>query len=299
MTPEERETLLAGYALGTLSAPDALDAERLIRSDPDAAEEYDAYRELADLIALSVPLRHADPSLRQRVLEAARRERSLLRRRRLSRRHLPVAALAAALALVVLWAVNLQQSIDSLRQETSLLTAVVEAEVKRIEMIDMANRAVAENRTIGQQLERMAREQQTILAVQADPDALRIELQPMSAGHGARGQLLWSDSAAAGIVIVHDMPPLPLGANYKVWLEQPGSPAILVSTFLPDEQNFAQVVLQPEGVEEPIRLYITAGRAGDASRSDPIVLRAVIDRDAVAADGDAAADEDGDSEADE
>ncbi|MDO9444883.1 MAG: hypothetical protein Q7K37_06155, partial [Dehalococcoidia bacterium] len=73
MTPEEREALLAGYALGTLSGPDARDAERLIRADDEAAAEYRAYSEIADLIALSVPLRRTEPRLRERVIEAARR----------------------------------------------------------------------------------------------------------------------------------------------------------------------------------------------------------------------------------
>ena len=73
MTPEERETLLAGYALGSLSTPDAVDAARLVHADPSAEAELRAYHEIADLIALSVPLRRADPALRDRVLAAARR----------------------------------------------------------------------------------------------------------------------------------------------------------------------------------------------------------------------------------
>ena len=88
MTPEEREELLAGHALGTLSAPDAADAERLIRSDGHAAEQFRTFREIADLIALSVPLRRADPALRARVIAAARKSRSW--RPRFSQRQLPV-----------------------------------------------------------------------------------------------------------------------------------------------------------------------------------------------------------------
>ena len=43
MTPEEREELLAAYALGTLSAPDAAAVEQLVRSDsasPDDARTF-------------------------------------------------------------------------------------------------------------------------------------------------------------------------------------------------------------------------------------------------------------------
>lgn len=57
MTPEEREVLLAAYALGTLSEPDMRDAERMVRLDATAAAEWRAYREIADLIALGAPQR--------------------------------------------------------------------------------------------------------------------------------------------------------------------------------------------------------------------------------------------------
>ncbi len=43
MTPEEREELLAAYALGTLSAPDAAAVEQLVRSDSAAAADLAAY----------------------------------------------------------------------------------------------------------------------------------------------------------------------------------------------------------------------------------------------------------------
>src|SRR5690606_28749347 len=138
----------------------------------------------------------------------------------------------------------LQQSIDSLRQQTTMLTAVVEAEVKRIEAVEMANEAVAESRTLGNQLEMVIRDQQAVLQVQADPDAYRVDLQPTRASHGASGQYLWSDVAGVGIALVHHMPPLPVGSNYKVWLEDNRGNIVLASTFTPDEQGTAQVVLQ-------------------------------------------------------
>src|SRR3990172_763096 len=130
MTPEDRGARPAGYALGSLSAPDARDAERLARSDGHAAAELAAYREIADLIALSVPLREADPALRQRVLSAARRGQAWSRRP--LRRYLPIAGVAAALAIVTLWAASLQSSLVQLRHQTAALSAVVEADAKRL-----------------------------------------------------------------------------------------------------------------------------------------------------------------------
>lgn len=72
MTPEEREDLLMSYALGTLRGSEAAAVEELMRTDRTAGSELAAYHEMVDFVALSVPLRRADSSLRNRVLEAAR-----------------------------------------------------------------------------------------------------------------------------------------------------------------------------------------------------------------------------------
>lgn len=136
MTPEEREELLAGHALGTLSAPDAADAERLVCADGHAAAQFHAFREIANLIALSVPLRRADPALRARVLAAARRSRSW--RPRVSARHSPVYALVAALAIVTIWAATLQSSLTQLHDETASLSAVVQSDANRLDRLSGA-----------------------------------------------------------------------------------------------------------------------------------------------------------------
>lgn len=278
MSPEEREALLAGYALGSLSAPDALDAERLIRTDEDAAAEYEAYREIADLIALSVPLRRADPSLRERVLRAARDGGVRWHRRAFSRRNLPVMGMAAALAVVTLWGANLHASIQDLQEETRTLTRVVESEARRVESIEMASAAVAEARTLGFQLETALRDQNAILAIQADPAQRRIDMEPTFASHGAHGQYIWSDETQAGLLMVQSMPPLPNGYNYKVWLEFPSSRMTLANTFVPDGSGNAQVVLYFDEGYEPVRLYIATGRTGSSSNEGPVVLQGTLNR---------------------
>lgn len=264
MTPEEREALLAAYALGTLSEPDARDAERLVRADTSAAAEWRAYREIADLIALGAPQRQPDPSLRDRVLAAARR-RGHPWRRTWRERFLPVAGMAAVLALVTLWAVKLQSDIGYLQRQTRDLTAV------------MAQRDPATARdvnSLGLELRSVRREQQTLIAVQADPKVYRVVLEETPASHGAAGLYLWSEQSNAGVVSLHGLPQLPLGQQYKVWLEDRLSRLILDSTFLPDEQGNAQVVLEANRVVEPVRIYIVAGKAD--GKDGPVVLQGTV-----------------------
>ncbi len=267
MAPEEREALLAAYALGTLSEPDARDAERLVRADTTAAAEWHAYREIADLIALGAPQRQPDPSLRDRVLSAARR-RGHPWRRTWRERYMPLASMAAVLAVVTLWAVKLQSDVGHLQRQTRELTAVVAQR-------DPAT--VREVNSLGVQLASVRHDQQTLIAVQADPKVRKVTLEQTPASHGAGGQYLWSEQANAGVLSLHDLPQLPLGQQYKVWLEDRLSRLILDSTFIPSDQGGAQVVLEANRVVEPVRIYLVAGKSD--GKDGPVVLQGTIWRD--------------------
>ena len=267
MTPEERESLLAAYALGTLSEPDTRDAERLVRTDHAAAAEWHAYREIADLIALGAPQRQPDPSLRDRVLAAARR-RGNPWCRTWRERYMPMAGMAAVLAVVTLWAVNLQADVSDLRRQTRDLTAVI------AQGDPAQERAVS---SLGVQLESVRRDQQTLIAVQADPKVRKVVLEETPWSHGATGQYLWSEAANAGVVSLHGLPQLPIGQQYKVWLEDRLSRLILDSTFIPDDQGSVHVVLEANRVVEPVRIYIVAGKSD--GKDGPVVLQGTIWRD--------------------
>ena len=278
MSPEEREALLAGYALGSLSAPDAVDAARLARSDADAAAELAAYREIADLIALSVPLRETDPALRQRVLAAARRGR-VWRRPRPLRRYLPAAGLAAALLLVTLWAASLQNSLAHLRHQTAALSAVVEADAKRLDRLGNATVGVQQANTLGIQLETAANNEEALIGLQNDPNTILAPFVPTAASHGTTGEYRWSDATGAGTVNVHSLPALPLGGAYRVWLEDNLSRLLVAASLSPDANGNAEAVLQVKGRIQPVRIYVVAAsRADDPTSTGPVVLLATIPR---------------------
>ena len=70
---------------------------------------------------------------------------------------------------------------------------------------------------------------------------------------------------------------MPLGQEYKVWLEDRTSRSILDSTFMPDETGNAQVVLEANRVVEPVRIYLVAGSSN--GKDGPVVLQGTIWRD--------------------
>jgi len=276
VTPEEREELLAGHALGTLSAPDAADAEQLIRTDRDAAAQFRANREIAALIALSVPLHRTDPVLRERVLAAARRGKRW-QPPRFSGRHAPVYILAAALAGVTLWAATLQTTISQLKHQTASLSAVVESDAKRLDRLAGAASGVLEARTLSLQLNSALKDEQAVERVQGDSKAVATVLEQTSASHGAGGVYMTSESAGASVLILHSLPSLPLGGAYRVWLEDPLSQLTLAASFVPDSSMGARVALQRDTRLEAVRVYVVAtSRADDPAATGPVVLMATL-----------------------
>lgn len=275
VTPEEREELLAAYALGTLGGPDAAAVRDLVRSDRDAADELASYHEIVDLIALSAPLRRVDPSLRARVLEAARRERPVARRRRDLHRLFPWAAVAAVLALFVAWGMNMQQEVDALRGDNAALTAVVESDAKRIETLLNLDRDTS-SRALRLELESTTADLQLGLAVGTAPDVRWGALEATSAGHRARGHFLWSDEVGAGTVTILDLPDLPLGEVYEVWVRN-SLQWVSAGVLEPDEDGGVQTVVVPDAQISPTRVAIAVSPDGGSDAiGSPVVLEGVL-----------------------
>ena len=271
MTSEERTELLAAYALCGLSAADASAVEELARSDPAAARELAEYQEVADLIALDAPLRPADPLLRARVLRDARRTERAAGRRIPILRTLAMAAVVAAFALSLGWALRLQGEVNDLRQEAVALQSAGTSYSGRIDVLERRD-VGAGDEAIRAELSLVRETQKQFIVVLGDPDRTTAELVSAAGGHGASGRCVWSASLNAGVVIARDLPPLPLGTLYEVWLDD-GVRMVSAGTFLPATDGEADVLIELDEAFEPRFVTIaTAPPGGAASLQPPIVL---------------------------
>ena len=274
MRPEEREELLAAYALGALSGPEASAVEALVRDDPSAAEQLAGYHEIVDLIALDVPLRRADPALRTRVLRAAKRSDR-------PRRRLPVlqmtlaAALVSALVVAVGWGTTLQRKLDELDSDTATLRAIVSADARRLDALDREDIGGGEQ-ALRVELRNAIDTQQRIVSVLTDPEVEEAVLESTNASHGAAGRYLWSAQVGAGVVIAQQLPPLPLGTVYEIWLVA-GFDEVSGGTFLPGPNGDAQVLIELERAFDPRSVAISPAPAGGAGvMLQPIVLAGYV-----------------------
>ncbi len=282
MTPEERADLLAGYALGTLSAPDAAAAAALVRSDDEAAIDVQSYRDTADLIAFSVPLGRADPKVRTRVMREARRdqqERLRVRsRRRFSvRRYAPAAAVIALLTAIGLWGAGMQQTIGELRRETAALVAVVEADAKRIEALQASEPASLAQSFALQRV--ILAEEALAEAVLSDPERRVFELDATTAAHGGTGRYTWSRSVDAGLLELSNLQPLPLGSVYGVWLEGATLRSVYVGAVDLDASGTGRFVVRDTDQIRPVRLLVmpVTGDNPEAGKGPVVLAGSVID----------------------
>lgn len=274
MTPEEREALLASYALGTLSAPDIEDVERLLRSDPEAAGEVEQYREISELIALSAPAQRPPAALRERVITAARRGGTTTARRRWRipvGRILPAAGLAAVLAVVTMWAVDMQQELQELRDETALLTAVVEADARRLDQLTEAGETQGD---LSAQLGTRLEDQELATSVIADPEAILVELSQTGASHGATGSFAWSASVDHAVVNLQGLSPLPFGSEYRVVLSDRFGNYVASEGASVDDGGVALVTFATPPGSRPYSIAVIATDLGADERTPegPVVL---------------------------
>lgn len=275
MKPEERDELLAAYALGSLSGAEATAVEELASSDPAAARALAEYQEAADLIALDAPLVQPGPLLRARVLREARRTEHPQRRRIPWLPTLSIAALLAAFAVAAGWGVQLQRELDTLREESTALQVAVASDSRRIDALDREVVAGGEQ-PLRAELNQVRKTHERTVTILADPDVWTAELTSAEAGHGAGGRFVWSTGQGSGVLVAQALPSLPLGTLYEVWLDD-GERVISAGTFLPSADGAAQVLIEPGIAFEPRSVTVaTAPPGGAGSLQGPIVISGVI-----------------------
>jgi hypothetical protein len=188
---------------------------------------------------------------------------------------LATAAMIAALAVAVGWGVSLQRKIDDIERDTDTLQAVVSADARRLDALDR-ERVGGGDEALRAELQTAIDTQQRIVAILADPDVQEATLEGTSAGHGASGRYLWSAELGAGVVIAQQLPPLPLGTVYEIWLVD-GFDEVSGGTFLPSPDGEAQVLIELETPFDPLSIAVSPSPVGGSGlMQPPIVLAGVV-----------------------
>lgn len=198
MDCEQIKQLLDAYALGAADADETQAVEEHVADCVRCWSELDEAQRAAAAIALSTAVQEAPDALRRRVLaDAERAEVDLVPRvKALLRRLWPVGAgaMAAGIAASLAFVAFVQAEVDDLRGDNSRLQADLVA--------------------AGEQLS----QQREVMSVLAAPDTQQVTLQPTDPGSPAAGVFHWSGTSRSGALLCNNLPALPEGQVYTVWL---------------------------------------------------------------------------------
>jgi anti-sigma-K factor RskA len=226
------------YALGALSPAERAAFEAHVAVCPACAYKV---RELEAVVAAlgSAEAGPApNPAVRQRIMAAIQRDGKRAGGSRF-------AWLAAAAALVAaigggVYAAQLRGRIDSI--EARLREAVVQRELSEQRVADLQRRAAASA---------------SMLAVVLAPDVARVELAGQPAAPSASARAYWS--RARGLVInASNLPPLPAGRTYQLWVLTAQPAPISAGLLRPDASGSASAVFStPPDIPTPTAMAVT------------------------------------------
>jgi len=198
----------AAYALGGLEPGERAAFEGHLAGCAECAADVRELQKAAAGLPRAVPQVSPPPSLRARILggavaatpRAAPAPVPMLRERRALPPWLSVAAMLVVGAGALVYAQRMQARVSNL--EAQLLDARARAAA--------ADRLTAEARTV-------AFRAQAAMGVFAAPDVARIDLAGQPVAVSARARALWSRQRGM-VFTVANLPPLPAGRVYQVWV---------------------------------------------------------------------------------
>jgi anti-sigma-K factor RskA len=226
------------YVLGALSAAERAAFEAHLAVCPACAY---AVRELG---AVAAALGSVDagptpnPAVRQRIMAAIKPDGA----RTGGSRFAWLAAAAALVAAVgaAVYATQLRGRLDTV--EARLRDAIVQREVSEQRVADLQRRADASA---------------SMLAVVLAPDVARVELAGQPAAPSASARAYWS--RARGLVInASNLPPLPAGRTYQLWVLTAQPAPISAGLLRPDANGSASAVFStPPDIPAPTAMAVT------------------------------------------
>ena len=222
-THDELIVLAPAYVLGALDADERRAFELHVAQCEMCASEVRSLRRVTDGLAQSVPQVTPPAALRARVLRAVgtqetRAHEPVVQAKWVATNWLAYAACVAIATGAVLYAMNLRGRIENLEARLDAAQARLAA----------ADQATIRSRQV-------AFEMQSAMAVLAATDLVRVDLQGAPAAPQAAGRALWSRQSGM-VFAASNLPPLPPGQIYQVWVVASGPP-ISAGLVAPDDSG--------------------------------------------------------------
>jgi anti-sigma-K factor RskA len=241
---DEMVVLAPAYVLGALEPEERRAFESHLTECDRCASEVSSLGRVTAGLAQSVPQVTPRAALRDRVLLAVgardvRASERPVRSRWGATDWLAYAACVAVATAAGFYAMSLRSRVESLEARLEVAQTRLAA----------ADRAMVDAR-------RVAFETQSAMAVLAAADLTRVDLQGAPAAPQAAGRALWSRQSGM-VFAANNLPPLPAGKIYQVWLVASGPP-VSAGLVAPDETGRGVAIFRtPVDVTGPVTVAVT------------------------------------------
>jgi hypothetical protein len=229
---DELQELAAGYILDNLDEAEMMDLERLMQENSALREELKGLEEVMGILAYDVPVMQPPAHLRDRILQAAKISTSEVSStetvKTLSHPWRNIITILAILSTLILAIDNLR-----LRQQFSIAQK--------------------------QELERVA-------SLLQQPKSRLVALTGEQEGSQSAGTLLFTPGKWEEVVLsLKDLPPLPPGEIYRLWLKLDNNQSIFCGEFNTNKKGSVFIRLNPpelppKGVKAT-ELFVTINQA--------------------------------------
>lgn len=202
------------WALGALDAADAIALESHIEGCAECALLADDARDAAAAFALAVPLVSASPALKARVMASASLVGAPVRHPVTSQRWWFGVAAAAVVAGVgaMAWGGYLQTQVNGLHDSEAQAHVAATAQsnqfaTMRTELVQSSAQNVS-----------LANNQDAVVDIVSQADVKRVPMSGTALAPDASGRYIWSRTGGLGALVVSNLPPLPEGKSYCMWV---------------------------------------------------------------------------------
>ena len=129
----------------------------------------------------------------------------------------------------------------------------------------------------GEQTAQLDRLNQEMRLLQS-PDAVHVSLNPMKAPKQPSGTAIFSPSQKRMILMASNLPPVPTGKAYELWVIPVQGAPIAAGVFKPDEHGNAMMMDRPmpEGVQAKAFAITVENEAGSDKPTSPIMLMGAV-----------------------
>jgi anti-sigma-K factor RskA len=238
--PEAIEAMLAGYALGDLTAAETTEVEAYIAQHPAASVELAKLQATLALLPLALPESSPSPQLRSRILAAAQPTPVTVANNVVdlaSRRRSPVARgtwLAGSIAAGLVAVLGFQNY--RLTQEmASLKQVVAQAQAQAPDRAQLVN-------------------YQTAVDMLRQPDNRLITLKGMA--DQSSGSLIIFTMDKKASLNLKNLPPLPDGRMYRLWAMVEGQ-KVYCTEFKPDAEGMVSLMIPLEQLGAARQVAVT------------------------------------------